>query len=59
MKAPLVPPGSPVVNALAAQRQCIVNVFKACVGLPPDNYMTLEHKVRKSIIGYSVVCFTL
>jgi myo-inositol-1-phosphate synthase len=45
MKAPLVPKDTPVVNALAAQRQCIVNVFRACVGLPPDNFMCLEHKV--------------
>lgn len=45
LKAPLVPPGTPVVNALAAQRQCLVNLFRACVGLPPDNYMTLEHRV--------------
>jgi myo-inositol-1-phosphate synthase len=45
MKAPMVPAGTPVVNALAAQRQCLVNVLKACVGLPPDNFMTLEHKV--------------
>ena len=53
MKAPLVPPGTPVVNALAAQRQCIVNVMKACVGLPPDNYMTLEHKVSNTNIHFS------
>lgn len=45
MKAPLVPPGTPVVNALAAQRQALINVFRACVGLSPENYMTLEHRV--------------
>jgi len=45
MKAPLVPPGTPVVNALAAQRQSIINIFRACVGLPPENYMLLEHKI--------------
>ena len=45
LKAPLVPPSCPVVNALAAQRQCIVNVFRACIGLPPDNFMCLEHRV--------------
>lgn len=49
MKAPLVPPGTPVVNALAAQRQSIINVFRACVGLPPENYMTLEHRVPSLI----------
>lgn len=44
-KAPLVPNGTPVVNALFKQRACIENVLKACIGLPPDNNMTLEHKV--------------
>ena len=44
MKAPLVPANSPIVNALAAQRQCIVNIFRACLGLGPENYMLLEHK---------------
>lgn len=45
LKAPMVPAGTPVVNALGPQRQCIVNIFRACVGLPPDNSMLLEHKV--------------
>jgi myo-inositol-1-phosphate synthase len=45
MKAPVVPPGTPVVNALSAQRQCIINVFRACVGLQPENYMNLEHRL--------------
>lgn len=45
MKAPLVPTGTPVVNALAAQRSCLVNLFRACVGLPADNNIALEHKV--------------
>jgi len=44
IKAPLVPPGTPVVNALFKQRACIENIFRACVGLPPDNHMMLEHK---------------
>ena len=44
IKAPLVPPGTPVVNALFKQRCCIENIFRACVGLPPDNSMLLEHK---------------
>eukprot|EP00898_Chlorokybus_atmophyticus_P006774 jgi/Chlat1/7098/Chrsp57S06777 len=44
-KAPLVPPGAPVVNALAKQRACLENVFRACIGLPPDNNMTLENKL--------------
>merc|ERR1719331_3326937 len=44
IKAPLVPPGAPVVNALFKQRACIENLFRACVGLPADNHMSLEHK---------------
>jgi len=44
IKAPLVPPGAPVINALFKQRSCIENIFRACVGLPPDNHMYLEHK---------------
>lgn len=44
-KAPLVPPGTPVVNALFKQRACIDNVLRACLGLPPDSSMLLEHKV--------------
>merc|ERR1712050_343193 len=45
IKAPLVPSGTPVVNALAAQRQSIVNVFRACVGLPAEHNMALEHRL--------------
>merc|ERR1719231_1381086 len=44
IKAPLVPPGAPVVNALFKQRGCIENLFRACVGRPADNHMLLEHK---------------
>jgi len=46
LKAPLVPKGTPVVNALFKQRQCIENIFKACVGLPAENGMLLEHKTH-------------
>eukprot|EP00731_Ephydatia_muelleri_P025438 Em0017g521a len=45
LKAPMVPPGTPVVNALFRQRACIENIFRACNGLPPVNHMLLEHKV--------------
>lgn len=45
LKAPLVPAGTPVVNALAKQRSCMNNIFRACVGLEPENDMTLEHKL--------------
>lgn len=45
LKAPLTPPGTPVVNALAKQRAALVNIFRACVGLEPESDMTLEHKL--------------
>ncbi|KAI9855154.1 MAG: Myo-inositol-1-phosphate synthase [Vezdaea acicularis] len=45
LKAPLVPPGTPVVNALAKQRGALTNIFRACVGLEPESDMTLEHKL--------------
>jgi myo-inositol-1-phosphate synthase len=43
-KAPLVPPGTPVVNALAKQRSMLENVMRACIGLAPENNMMLEYK---------------
>ena len=49
LKAPLVPPGTPIVNALFAQRQCIVNLFRACVGLAPESHLTLEHKLPSAL----------
>jgi myo-inositol-1-phosphate synthase len=45
LKAPLTPPGTPVINALAKQRSALINIFRACVGLEPENDMTLEHKL--------------
>ncbi|KFY22131.1 hypothetical protein V493_06826 [Pseudogymnoascus sp. VKM F-4281 (FW-2241)] len=45
LKAPMVPNGTPVVNALAKQRGALTNIFRACVGLQPENDMTLEHKL--------------
>ncbi|KAL1494113.1 hypothetical protein ABEB36_009763 [Hypothenemus hampei] len=44
-KAPLVPDGTPVVNALFKQKSCIENILRACVGLPPEINMQLEYKV--------------
>jgi len=44
LKAPLVPPGTPVVNALGKQRMAMENLFRACVGLASQNEMLLEHK---------------
>ncbi|XP_048598154.1 inositol-3-phosphate synthase-like [Brassica napus] len=43
-KAPLVPPGTPVVNALSKQRAMLENILRACVGLAPENNRILEYK---------------
>jgi len=45
-KAPLVPSGTPVINALFLQRMALTNFFRACVGLRPDNHMLLEHRLH-------------
>lgn len=45
-KAPLVPPGTPVINALFRQRACIENILRACIGLAPVNHMLLEYKTE-------------
>ena len=47
-KAPLVPAGAPVVNALFKQRACVENVLRACIGLPALNSMGLEHKLCRA-----------
>ena len=49
LKAPLVPNGAPVVNALFPQRQAIINVLRACLGLAPENHMALEHRLESSL----------
>ncbi|XP_068729896.1 inositol-3-phosphate synthase-like isoform X2 [Montipora capricornis] len=49
LKAPLVPDDTPVVNALFKQRSCIENIFRACVGLKPQNHMLLEHKHSREV----------
>merc|ERR1712185_568085 len=47
-KAPYVPAGHPCINSLNRQRAMLENVWKACVGLPPDNNMLLEFKTQAS-----------
>ncbi|KAL8167424.1 hypothetical protein V2J09_008923 [Rumex salicifolius] len=42
-KAPLVPPGTQVVNALSKQRAMLENILRACVGLAPENNMILKY----------------
>ena len=49
LKAPLVPNGAPVVNALFTQREAIINVMRACLGLAPNNHMTLEHRFESTL----------
>lgn len=49
LKAPQVPKGTPVVNALFRQRNCLVNILRACVSLPPENDMLLEYKTKLSL----------
>merc|ERR1719192_3201924 len=44
LKAPMVNPGAPVVNALFKQRDAIVNLLRAARGLPIDTNMLLEHR---------------
>jgi len=46
LKAPMVPPGTPIVNALFKQRACIENIFKSCIGLKPEDHMQLEYKTN-------------
>ncbi|KAK5580656.1 hypothetical protein RB653_000679 [Dictyostelium firmibasis] len=45
LKAPLVPEKANVVNALFKQRSAIENIFKACIGINPDNNMLLEQRL--------------
>jgi myo-inositol-1-phosphate synthase len=49
LKAPLVPDGTPIMNALFPQREAITNVLRACLGLPPNNHMALEHRFCSSL----------
>ncbi|KAK5917037.1 hypothetical protein CgunFtcFv8_011961 [Champsocephalus gunnari] len=49
-KAPLVPSGTPVINAFFRQRASIINIMRACLGLPPQNHMLLEHKLQRNFL---------
>ena len=46
-KAPLVPPGAAVVNALSRQRASLENVLRACLGLAPLSHMALEQRMSR------------
>ncbi|XP_077416965.1 inositol-3-phosphate synthase 1-A-like isoform X2 [Vanacampus margaritifer] len=50
-KAPLVPPGTPVINAFFRQRASIENIMRACLGLPPQSHMLLEEKLQRSFLS--------
>lgn len=45
LKAPMTPPGTPVINALFKQREAVLNILRACIGLPAENHMLLEHRI--------------
>jgi myo-inositol-1-phosphate synthase len=55
VQAPMTPPGTPVVNALAKQRNALTNIFRACVGLQPESDMTLEHKLFPEVKSKKLV----
>lgn len=55
-KAPLVPSGTPVVNAFFRQRASIENIMRACLGLPPQNHMLLEHKLQRNFLLTHETC---
>jgi len=44
LKAPLVPAKAPVINALSKQRAAMENIFRAFIGLRPQNDMLLEYR---------------
>ncbi|XP_055313536.1 inositol-3-phosphate synthase [Sitodiplosis mosellana] len=48
-KAPLVPSGTPIINSLFRQRSAIENILRACVGLPPNSHIALEHRFTNLI----------
>lgn len=47
LKAPMVPAGTPVVNALNRQKQAIENLLRAMVGLPAENNLMFECRMPR------------
>ncbi|KAG5483813.1 hypothetical protein GH5_05659 [Leishmania sp. Ghana 2012 LV757] len=45
LKAPAVPEGAPVINALNRQKAAIENLLRAMIGLPAENNLLLECRV--------------
>lgn len=46
IKAPLTNRDEPVVNALFKQRALLENTFRACIGLPAQNHMSLQYTCK-------------
>lgn len=46
IKAPLTNRDEPVVNALFKQRSLLENTFRACIGLPAQNHMSLQYTCK-------------
>jgi myo-inositol-1-phosphate synthase len=46
LKAPAVPEGTPVVNALMKQHRCITNILSACAGIGMETDMMLETRTK-------------
>jgi len=46
IKAPLTNRDEPVVNALGKQRALLENLFRACIGLGPQNHLALQYKTK-------------
>jgi myo-inositol-1-phosphate synthase len=49
LKAPQVPSGVTVVNALSRQRECLVNFVRLCAGLPLDTSVDIDLRLRAPI----------
>eukprot|EP01054_Gregarina_sp_Poly1_P010465 Gregarina_sp_Poly_1__10464@NODE_761_length_6399_cov_244_304169_g561_i0_p1_GENE_NODE_761_length_6399_cov_244_304169_g561_i0NODE_761_length_6399_cov_244_304169_g561_i0_p1_ORF_typecomplete_len517_score65_62NAD_binding_5/PF07994_12/1_1e155Inos1P_synth/PF01658_17/1_6e50_NODE_761_length_6399_cov_244_304169_g561_i030944644 len=45
LKAPQVPKHAPVVNALFPQKEALTAFIRAASGLPPIDYISLEHRI--------------
>ncbi|EED20870.1 myo-inositol-1 phosphate synthase, putative [Talaromyces stipitatus ATCC 10500] len=45
LKAPMTPPGVPVVNALGKQRTALTNFFRLVIGLEPESEVALQQRL--------------
>lgn len=44
-KAPQVPEGAPIINALFPQKEALLDFLRALVNLPPTDYVSLPHRL--------------